>query len=106
MLFSSGCEASAGTGRGRRFCASAIVLALLTLAALACVGCDDQVMRTVRQGAFSVFQDGVNTFFNELGNEITTGITDLGSSSEPATVVPTPTPAPTTPTTAETGAGA
>ena len=78
-------KTTSGLTRGRISCAGRALVALLMLALLVCAGCDDSIRETVRQGAYGVFDDAMDTFYTELGSEVTSGIQSLGSSTDTST---------------------
>jgi hypothetical protein len=52
---------------------SALLLVLLALS----TGCHDGIRRTIRQGAFGVFEDAVNAFYADLGSAVVQQIDNL-----------------------------
>ena len=58
-------------GRGK-ICAVSAAMITLLLVLVICPGCDDSIRTELRQGAYDVFETGLNTFYSEL----TTGVTE------------------------------
>jgi len=61
----------------RRVCAGGALSALLGGLLVLSAGCYDGVRRTVRQGAFGVFEDAVNAFYADLGSALLEQIDNL-----------------------------
>lgn len=55
------------------------IATFLALVLLTCTGCDDSIREELRQGAFTVFETGVDTFYDELSGNLVGAIGDLGA---------------------------